>query len=78
MLDTNAAVGVIAGDTSVKTSREMRDMLDRYLSTNWAMVTNCIDGRDDFIITIGSSADAGGHYQNFRKQFCAAPLCAAP
>ena len=73
MRDTTAAVCVIAGDTNVKTAGEMRDVLDRYLSTNWAMVTNCIDGRDDFILTLGSPADAGGHTEQFREGFWAAP-----
>ena len=37
------------------------------------MVTNCIDGRDDFILTLGSPADGGGHSDEFRKEFWAPP-----
>ena len=73
MRDTTAAVCVIAGDTNVKNAADMRKELDRCLSTNWAMVTNCINGRDDFILTLGSPADAGGHSEQFRRKFWAPP-----
>ena len=73
MRDTTAAVCVIAGDTNVKTAGDMREVLNRYMSTNWTLVSNCIDGRDDYILTLGSPADAGGHNAQFRKRFYARP-----
>ena len=71
MRDTAAAVCVIAGDTNVKSADEMRRLLDQCLSTTWAMVENCIDGKDDFILTLGAPANASGHTDQFRRKFWA-------
>ena len=77
MRDTAAAVCVIAGDTNVKSADEMRNemrrLLDPVLSTTWAMVTNCLDGKHDFILTLGAPADASRHPEEFRMRFWAPP-----
>ena len=70
MRDTTADVCVIAGDTNLKSDIETRDVVSRYMSTNWGLVDNCIDKKDDFILILGTTmSNAGGHSVVFRKKF---------
>ena len=73
MRDTTADVCVIAGDTNLKSDIETRDVVSRYMSTNWGLVDNCINKKDDFILILGTAANTGGHSDVFRKQFWAVP-----